>query len=483
MERSEAEAIYDSGREACVEFLMRLVDRQLRSEERLHALEQKAAASSRTSSSPPSQDAPKTRQQRRALAREKAKELARNDVQKRKAGGQPGHPGSGRGLLGEDRMQEIVHHYPGDCSGCGREFTDIEKVPRHGPGRHQVAELPATAVFYIEHRTHRLRCSGCSRRTRAILGTVGESAFGPGLQAAVVALTARNRISRRDMSELVWELFGVGISVGAIDQICQRTSGLLAGPHERLTSQVLGSGAINVDETGWFLAGENRWMWTAATEHAAIFKIVEDRHRDRLQELLGTDFHGIVTSDRWWAYDLLDPEQRQACWSHLQRDFRFHSEGLAAQQIFGDAGLALTRRLFSVWHAFAEHLDRGRLAVEMTPVQTELRQLLEHAGNASKRHRLHRRFANNLLKLWPALWTFITIPGVTPTNNAAERALRGPVIHRKLSYGNQSDDGERFTERSLSASVTCRLQHRSLLAYLRELLTAHQTGGALPALL
>ena len=119
----------------------------------------------------------------------------------------------------------------------------------------------------------------------------------------------------------------------------------------------------------------------------------------------------------------------------------------------------------------------------MTPIQNELRELLEHAANKSKRHRLHRRFANNLLKLWPALWTFITTPGVTPTNNAAERALRGPVIHRRLSHGNQSDDGERFTERSLSASVTCRLQHRSLLDYLRELLTANQTGGALPVLL
>ena len=119
----------------------------------------------------------------------------------------------------------------------------------------------------------------------------------------------------------------------------------------------------------------------------------------------------------------------------------------------------------------------------MTPVQTELRKLLEHAANGSKRHRPHCRFANNLLKLWPALWTFITIPGVTPTNNAAERALRGPVIHRKLSHGNQSNDGERFTERSLSASVTCRLQHRSLLAPLRDLLTANQTEGALPALL
>jgi transposase len=452
-------------------------------EGRVRALEAKASASSRNSSQPPSADAPKTRQQRRAEAREKAKELLRKGREKREAGGQPGHPGSGRELLPEERMAEIVDHYPGECSGCGREFSAREKVPRHRPGRHQVAELPATAVFYVEHRTQRLRCPGCRKRTRGTLGAVGESAFGPGLQAAVVALTARNRISRRDMSELLWELFAVRVSVGATDGICQRTSGLLAGPHERLRSQVLGSGAVNVDETGWYLAGENRTMWTATTAQAAIFRIVEDRHRDRLQELLGPGFDGIVTSDRWWAYDLLDPEQRQVCWSHLDRDFRFHSEGLAAQKTFGETGLELTHRLFATWHAYQQHHDRARLAVEMTPIQTELRDLLQHAANKSKRHRLFGRFAANLLKLWPALWTFITVPGVTPTNNAAERSLRGPVIHRRLSHGNQSDDGERFTERALSASVTCRLQRRSLLAYLHDLHAAHQTGGALPALL
>jgi transposase len=462
---------------------MGLADRQARLEERFRALEQKAFPSSRTGSQPPSQDVLKTRAQRRAEAREKAKELARKEGKQRKAGGQTGHPGAGRELLGEDRMTEIRHHYPERCSGCEHEFTDAEKVPCHGAGRHQVAELPATTVLYFEHRTHRLRCPDCRKRTRATLGVVGESAFGPGLQATVVALTARNRISRRDMAELLLELFGVRISVGAINQICQRTSGLLQGPHEQLKHRVLGSGALNIDETGWYLNGENRTMWTATTDQAAVFRIVEDRNRDRLQELLGPDFQGIVTSDRWWAYDLLDAEQRQVCWSHLQRDFRFHSEGLAAQQEFGQAGLKLTAELFRVWHAYQQHQDRDQLADELAPVQAELRKLLEHATNGSKRHRLHRRFANNLIKLWPALWTFVTTNGVTPTNNAAERSLRGPVIHRKLCHGNRSDDGERFTERALSASVTCRLQHRSLLTYLKDLLNAHQTGNALPALL
>ena len=76
----------------------------------------------------------------------------------------------------------------------------------------------------------------------------------------------------------------------------------------------------------------------------------------------------------------------------------------------------------------------------------------------------------------------MTVEGVEPTNNAAERSLRGPVIYRKLSHGTRSNDGERFIERILSASVTCRLQGRSLFVYVADVLTAHARGDPLPAL-
>ena len=75
-----------------------------------------------------------------------------------------------------------------------------------------------------------------------------------------------------------------------------------------------------------------------------------------------------------------------------------------------------------------------------------------------------------------------TPDGVEPTNNPAERALRSPVIHRKLSLGTQSHTGERFAERALSAAVTCRMQRRSLFTYLSELLAAHNRGDPFPAL-
>jgi transposase len=277
-------------------------------------------------------------------------------------------------------------------------------------------------------------------------------------------------------------MFGISLSVGAVDAICQRAAAALLSPHEQLVQAVLTSPAVNLDETGWHTAGEGRTLWTATTPEAAIFRVAEDRHRDRLEELIGKDFEGIACSDRWWAYDHLDPCCRQVCWQHLYRDFRRHAEGLALQKAFGEAGLALTERLFTVWRAFGEHRDRARLAREMTPIQAELRELLEHAARKSKRTRLHRRFAGNLLKIWPALFTFVTVEGVEPTNNAAERSLRGPVIHRKLSHGTRSGDGERFIERILSASVTCRLQHRSLFAYLVELFTAQARGDPHPAL-
>ena len=480
MDRAEAEAIFDAGRDVCVQFILDLASQVERHEERLRRLEEQARQDSRTSSQPPSSDPPKTRQQRRAEARAKAKELLRGE---RKAGGQTGHRGVGRELKPEDQVDQIVDHYPEACRGCGREFSEDERHPGSRFGRHQVAELPPISVILVEHRTHRLHCAACGAKTTGELPAgIGASAFGPNLQAALVTLTARNRVSRRGMIELAGDLFGVSLSAGTVDAICQRASDALAGPHAQLHDWVLDQAAVHVDETGWRTAGDGRALWTLTTPGAALFQIAEHCNREQFQALIGS-YPGIVISDRWNGYEHLDPHQRQVCWSHIQRDFRRHSEGLAEQKTFGEQGLELTRRVFTAWRAYQhEHHDREQLKIEITPIQTELRQLLEHAGPKSRRTRWHRRFANNLLKVWPALWTFVTVDGVEPTNNPAERALRGPVIHRKLSHGTSSPGGERFAERAQSAAATCRLQNRSLFAYLRELITAHNRDDPFPAL-
>jgi transposase len=332
MDRAEAEAIYDAGREVCVEFILELAGRVERHEQRLERLEAQARQDSRTSSKPPSSDPPKTRAQRRAEARAKAKELMRREGEQRKAGGQSGHRGVGRELKPSDQMDEIVDHYPDACGECGREFHAEQRRPGGRFGRRQIAELPPISVIWSEHRTHQLRCRHCRARTSARLpGIVGGYAFGSRLQAAVVTLTARYRISRRGICELARDLFGVALSGGAVDAICQRASEALAGPHCQLQDWVLDQDAVHVDETGWRTRGEGRALWTATTPTAALFVIAEHCNREQFNALIGTSYPGIVVSDRWNGYSHLDPNQRQVCWSHLQRDFRRHADGLGEQ--------------------------------------------------------------------------------------------------------------------------------------------------------
>ncbi len=474
MERAEAEAILDGDRETAVALLLRvgeLIEANRRLEARVEELEQRLNRSSRNSSLPPSQDPPS------APARPK------QPASGRKPGGQPGHGGKNRPLLPLERVDELVEHWPQRCRACAYIFAAGERVEAAASQRHQVVELPPINVRVSEHRLHRLRCPACAAETRAELPAgVPRGSFGPRLQAAVSTLAVRNRVSRRDTVELLRELFGTDLSTGSIDAIVQRTGEALALPYDQLRRHVRAAAAVNVDETGWRTAGHRRTLWAALTSRVAVYRIAADRHEREARALLGERFDGIACSDRWWAYNHLDPHRRQLCWSHLLRDFTAHSEGLAAQQQFGEQGLAIALLLFSACHNFQHDADRARLIDQVAPLQHQLRTLLEQAARKSAQTKHHRAFAKNLLKLWPALWTFSEIDGVEPTNNHAERGLRGAVIYRKLSLGSQSETGERTIERLLSASITCRLQQRSLFAYLADVLTANIRGDPIPTL-
>ena len=197
----------------------------------------------------------------------------RREGEQRKAGGQPGHRGAGRELRPEDQVDEIVDHYPDACGGCGREFAAEQRRPRRRFGRHQVAELPPISVI-VDRASHASAAlSALSRADQRPVARAGSAprAFGPRLQAAVVTLTARHRVSRRGISELARDLFGVTLSTGSVDAICQRASDALAGPHLQLQDWVLDQGAVHVDETGWRTRGEGRALWTATTPEATFF--------------------------------------------------------------------------------------------------------------------------------------------------------------------------------------------------------------------
>jgi transposase len=468
VERVEAEAIYDAGREVVVEVLLRMDRRIQQLEARVEKLERELKKSSRNSSRPPSSDPPGSPPRSK-------------DASGKRRGAQPDHEGHGRPLLPAWAVDEVIEHWPKRCP-CGHVFSEHERTSVGEPARFQVEELPPITVRVIEHRCERLRCPECGARTRGQLPTeVAKSSFGPRLQAAVATVSVRNRVSRSDAVELCEELFGARISSGTVDAILARASDALKEPYEGLLARVRQAKALNVDETGWRTAGERRALWGAFTKRHAFFAVAPDRHEEHAKGLLA-DTAAIVTSDRWWAYTHLPLPRRQLCWAHLRRDFKAHAEGLAAEKQFGEAGLALCERVFWAWEVFAHTHDRRELKRTVRSLQRTYKPIIRSFAAKRARNKRCRGMARNLLKAWPALWTFAAHKGVEPTNNHAERALRSAVIYRKLSLGSQSEGGELRTSRLLSAHTSCRLQRRSLFAYLTDAIAAHARGDPVPLL-
>jgi transposase len=235
VERSEAEAIYERGRDAVVAVLLRMDEQIQRLEkrvatqdERIAQLERRIGRSSRNSSQPPSSDPPGGPAKRG------------KDRSGRKQGAQPGHEGKGRPLLPAWAVDEVVEHWPIDC-GCGHVFAATERVSVGQPTRHQVEELPVMAVTVTEHHGQRMRCPGCAATVTAVLpSAVAASAFGPRLQAAIVTLSVRNRISRRDVVELCEQLFTSPTSTGTIQKILTTAGDALAEPYADLFDHIRG---------------------------------------------------------------------------------------------------------------------------------------------------------------------------------------------------------------------------------------------------
>ena len=438
---------------------------------RVQELEARLKQDSSNSSRPPSSDPPST------PARPP------RPLKGRRRGAQPGHEAHQRALAPPERVDAVVEHWPEHCGHCQAPLAAEPHLVVAEPVRHQVTEVPPVRAEVIEHRLQRVRCPACGGETRAGLPAgVPRGAFGPRLQAAVALLSGRYRLSRREVAAVAEDLLGAPLAVGSVDGLCRATAQALAGPVTELEAAVRQAGAVHADETGWAEAGQRRWLWVVLSAAVTVFVIAGSRGSGVIKGVLGEDFGGRLVSDRWSAYTWLAPEQRQVCWAHLRRDFAALLDwGPQAAEV-GRQALALCDRLFDAWHEGRDDpAGWQRLIEQVRPIRQEYLALLE-AGRDHPTPKV-AGLSRALLKLWPALWTFVAVPGVEPTNNAAERALRPAVLWRRGSFGTRSEAGSLFVARLLSVAATCRQQDRPLLAYLTAVCTASQQGQPIPSLL
>jgi transposase len=401
----------------------------------------------------------------------------------RPPGGQPGHVPCQRVRLPADRVHDVVRYVPTHCRRCQAVLPATAGPEDPEPTWHQVAELPAITARITEHQGHARHCPCCGTLTHApIPAAVRAHALGPRLAAVMAYLSGARHDSKRGVAEVVETVFGVPVALGTVAAVEQEVSAALAPAHAEAAVAVRQAPCKNTDETGWKLAGNLCWLWTAVTTGVAYFQIHARRGAAGLTALLGATIEGIVISDRWSAYHRLAVYRRQLCWAHLIRDFQALVDRGGPGQALGMQLLCFAEDVFTWWYRVRDGtLRRTSLRTYIDSQRPWLRDLLQ-SGMGSRCAKT-AALCGNLLDLEPALWTFVRVEGVEPTNNAAERALRPAVLWRRRSFGCHSAAGCRFVERMLTAVQTLRLQQRGVIDYLAEAITAHRQGLESPRLL
>jgi transposase len=220
----------------------------------------------------------------------------------------------------------------------------------------------------------------------------------------------------------------------------------------------------------------------AVTSVVTVFLVRMFRGGQVARALLGEQCSGILVTDRYSAYNWYPVRWRQVCWAHVLRDFEaMRGRGGCSEEI-GDALLAQAHQMLAWWHRVREGTrKRSTFRSYRSPLRREVERLLEAGSRCGVPKTAGP--CRDILKRREALWTFVQVEGVEPTNNTAERAIRPGVLWRKGSFGTQSAEGSRVVESMMTVVATLRQQQRNVLEYLTAACEAALRGEAAPSLL
>jgi transposase len=397
---------------------------------------------------------------------------------KRKIGGQKGHPRQERIPFAPEDIDTIRFHVL-----AAEQVQDL--IPLDDWFLLQQVDLVKKLYCVTEHRARKYLDPRTGRIVIAPLPAAVKAAglVGPNLAALAAYQKGDGHMSYSTIQRFWQETLGIPISRGQLVNVVQKVSAAFETPYEELRAALVEEPHLGVDESGHKDSGAKLWTWCFRAVGFTVFHIDPSRGSDVLKAILTETFGGILGSDYFSAYHKYMADCGvliQFCWAHLIREIRFvagHTD--PSLQIWGNKLLPWVRRLFETWHraesmtaaGFARALDRIRRgflkAVRRPPARTEAQNLADRFRGAE---------ADNYFR-------FLTTPGLEPTNNLTEQAIRHVVIDRLITQGTRGKRGQRWCERVWTILATCRQQKRRVFEFFCQALNAHFQREPAPSLL
>jgi transposase len=399
---------------------------------------------------------------------------------KHKIGGQPGNAKHEREPFAPEELDDTRQYRLDRCPDCGGALRPGQAEARVV----QQVEIIERPVEIIEHRSEACWCRRCRKNVYARLPPAVEKGglAGPNLTALVAYLKGVCHASYSTIRKFFRDVLKLKISRGQLVKLIRKATASLAAMHEELLAGLRGESKLNVDETGHKENGKPAWTWCFRADLYTLFKIDSSRSSDVLIEVLGKEFDGVLGCDYFSAYRKYMKDfdiAIQFCLAHLIRDVKFLTTlPDRVTRAYGERVLAELRKLFRIIHR------RERMAPE--PFQRAMeraRHRLVKVGKRAPRRSEAQNLADRFRVHGDAYFRFITTPGVEPTNNLAEQAIRFVVIDRKVTQGTRGANGRRWCERIWTAIATCAQQGRSVFEFLRQTITAYFHNQPAPSLL
>lgn len=369
-------------------------------------------------------------------------------VKKRKAFGGPRYTGRPKGYAGRTRPRlkpDVVKapEVKGRCDQCGAPLGEPCYVDHH-----IVEDIPnpkpRQAVDYLEFIW---KCGSCgSKITARHPDCPPEGVFGKNVYVQTTLLRYEDRLPIRKVKAAL-DRQGLNVSPSTVLEILWRTAKWLRTEYEGILERIRSADVVYTDETGLKVDGSQFWIWVFTTEAETLFAVRRSRGKKVLKEVLGGDFRGVMVCDGWKSYPNYT-SRIQRCWAHLLREAKYLAEKADEAKPLSEALHTLYNRLNS---------DR--------PPPDEAIGLVEEAkatmkALASKPYKSAevRKFAVKMLNGLDHWFTFLTTPGVEPTNNRAERALREHVVQRKIMGTLRNEKGTFIHETITTVLATWKQQ-------------------------
>jgi transposase len=379
------------------------------------------STNSRNSSQPPSRD----------------QKVNQPPKKKRKKHGPPfGHRKYSRPLV--EKPDRVIVAEVEQCQHC---HACLKEVSPDEIRRRQITELPRSLPLVIETQQHKSVCPYCQMINYGALpqGLEAERYFGPNLEATVIYYKQPQHLSYERIVETMRDLHGVYLSEGAVAQILERAGQKAEPVAEKIKQQVITGQVIKSDETSARVEGRNWWQWVFISDAGVYHTIVPTRGASEIATVMGNLCVEAWVCDCFGSQLKAPAKVFQLCLAHQLRDLQRVLDA-DPQEEWAREMQKLFRSAIHLRNRFVDRQDGMTLRGfqgRVTQIENCLDSLLGERVRSEAARKLLNRFTTHRDKLL----SFLRYPAIPPTNNESEQALRGSVVHRKVTNGFRSKWG------------------------------------------